>query len=67
MKDLMYGTPVDPIDYEEGLISRISVAASRVQDVPRIFEHVRASMLLRCHACIATGGQHFEQLLQQLC
>lgn len=60
LKHLVYETPVDS---DEDLVARISVAAACVREIPGIFERVRQSLHRRCQACIHTGGRNFEQLL----
>ncbi|GBM09277.1 hypothetical protein AVEN_116629-1 [Araneus ventricosus] len=60
LKSLVYAPPVDS---DEDLFARISVAAARVRELPGIFESVRQSLHRRCQACIAVGGRNFEQLL----
>ncbi|GBM33855.1 hypothetical protein AVEN_175690-1 [Araneus ventricosus] len=55
LKSLVYATPVDS---DEDLVARISVAAAR-----GIFESVRQSLHRRCQACITDSGCNFEQLL----
>lgn len=60
LKHLVYETPVDS---DEDLVARISVAAAGVRETPGIFERVRQSLHRRCQACIASGGRNFEHLL----
>lgn len=60
MKSLVYETPVQS---EEDLVARISVAAEMIQTMPDVFTDVNLNMLRRCNKCIERGGRHFQQLL----
>ncbi|GBM90213.1 hypothetical protein AVEN_121850-1 [Araneus ventricosus] len=60
LKSLVYATPVDS---DEDLVTRISVAVARVGEIPDIFESVRQSLHRRCQVCISVGGSNFGQLL----
>ncbi|GBM89233.1 hypothetical protein AVEN_45275-1 [Araneus ventricosus] len=61
LKSLVYANPVDS---EEDLVARISIAAARVREIPGIFESERQSLHRCCQALITVGGRNFEQLLQ---
>ncbi|GBM27685.1 hypothetical protein AVEN_95348-1 [Araneus ventricosus] len=60
LKSLVYATPVDS---DEDLVARISVAAASMREIPGIFESERQALHRRCQACITVGGRNFEQLL----
>lgn len=60
LKALVYETPIDS---DEDLIARLSIAAATVRETPGIFEKVRQSLTKRYQACIDVGGKTFEQLL----
>jgi len=60
VKALVYDTPVQN---EETLLARILTACEMIRTNPGIFERMRQILLRRCHACIASQGRHFEQLL----
>ncbi|GBM70468.1 hypothetical protein AVEN_188216-1 [Araneus ventricosus] len=60
VKSLVHATPVNS---DEDLVARISVAAARVLETSVIFERVRQSLHRHCHTCISGGGCSFEQLL----
>ncbi|GBM14755.1 hypothetical protein AVEN_72022-1 [Araneus ventricosus] len=63
LESIVYETPVDS---DEDLVARISVAAASVRKIPGIYECVRQSLHRRCQACITFDGRKFEQLLQTL-
>ncbi len=52
-----------PVTSEEDLVTRLSVAAGHVLDMPDVFSYVRRSMHRRFESCIAVGGRSFEHLL----
>ncbi|GBL72167.1 hypothetical protein AVEN_115157-1 [Araneus ventricosus] len=52
MKTLVYETPVYSV---EDVVTRISVAAGEMQDLPGIFQNVRNSMRRRCEACVTAS------------
>ncbi|GBM78692.1 hypothetical protein AVEN_244363-1 [Araneus ventricosus] len=60
LKSHVYATPVDS---DDDLVARMSVAAARVREISGIFESVRQSLHRGCQACITVGGRNFEQLL----
>lgn len=51
-----------PFDSDGDFVARISVAVTRVRELPRIFERVRKSLHRRCQVCITVGGRNLEQL-----
>ncbi|GBM56720.1 hypothetical protein AVEN_224764-1 [Araneus ventricosus] len=53
MKTLVYETPVDSV---EDVVTRISVPAGEMRDIPGIFKNVRNSMRRRCEACVTDSG-----------
>lgn len=60
MKQLVYATPVNSI---EELRVRIENAAETIRQDPEMLNRVRDNVTKRAEACIANGGQHFEQVL----
>ncbi|GFU19488.1 uncharacterized protein TNCV_4371621 [Trichonephila clavipes] len=56
LKHLVYATP---LDLEEDLVARIFESATRVSEIPGIFERVRQLRLRGYQACIVTGGSNF--------
>ena len=60
IKSMVYETPIES---DEDLVARLSVAAGNVDDMPDIFANVRQSMRRRCESCINVGGRSFEHLL----
>ena len=62
MKQLVYGNQRYPETIEE-LQQRVEVAAATVRGTPGVFLGIRASMLRRAEAYIASQGQHFQHLL----
>ncbi|GBN74072.1 hypothetical protein AVEN_168703-1 [Araneus ventricosus] len=60
LKSLVYESPIDS---DEDLVARISVAAGDVGEMPGVFEKVRRSLRRRCNACITAAGRSFEQFL----
>ncbi|GBO12185.1 hypothetical protein AVEN_110077-1 [Araneus ventricosus] len=59
-KSLVYESPIDS---DEDLVARISVATGDVREMPGVFEKVRRSLHRRCNACITAGGRFFEQFV----
>ncbi|GBM71854.1 hypothetical protein AVEN_229352-1 [Araneus ventricosus] len=60
LKSLVYESPIDS---DEDLVARISVAAGAVREIPGMFEKVRRSLGRRCNVCITACGCSFEQFL----
>lgn len=60
LKSLVYESPIDS---DEDLVARISVAAGTIRETPDMFENVRQSLYRRCNACITACGRSFEQFL----
>jgi Transposase. len=60
LKSLVYATPV--VD-ENDLRNRIVNSCNVIRNTPGILERVRQSMSRRLHACIDSGGSHFEHLI----
>ena len=58
--DLVYETVVET---EEDLVTRITVAASTIANMPGIFERTRQSMVWQYISCIQANGRAFEQFL----
>ena len=52
VNSLIYETPVESDDFHR----RIVVAAGKIAENPRVFEHVRQSILKRYKICIEVGG-----------
>ncbi|GFV54493.1 transposable element Tcb2 transposase [Trichonephila clavipes] len=61
MKSSVSETPVPSV---EVFMSRISVTAGRIRDMPKVFDNVRNSMQLRFQACQMTSGHNCEHMLQ---
>ncbi|KAM0730400.1 hypothetical protein ACS0PU_002729 [Formica fusca] len=60
LKTLVYAVE---ITNEEKLHQRIVDACKTIRNRHGIFERVRQSVIRRVHACIETGGGHFEHSL----
>ena len=62
MKHLVYGNQHRPETIEERQ-QRVEVAAATIRETPEVFLCIRANMLRRAEACIASQEQHFQHLL----
>jgi len=60
MKTLVYETKVDS---RAALHHRIFAAAEHICNHPDNIASATHSLLMHAENCIATGGEHFEQLL----
>ena len=60
MKTLVYETKVES---RAALRDRIFAAAEHIRNYPDNVASATQSLLMRAENCIATGGEHFEQLL----
>ncbi|GBM40710.1 hypothetical protein AVEN_159677-1 [Araneus ventricosus] len=60
LKSFIYESPIES---DEDLVARISVAASAIREMSGVFEKVRHSLRRRCNTCITAGGRSFEQFL----
>ena len=61
MKTLVYETKVDS---RAALRRRTFAAAEEIRNHPHNIASATESLLIRAENCIATGGGHFEQVLQ---
>ena len=62
MKQLVYGNQQRPETNEE-LQEQVEVVAATLRGTPVVFSSIRANMLRRPEACIASQGQHFQHFL----
>jgi len=60
MKTLVYETKVNS---RAALRDRIFAAAEHIRNHPENIASATQSLLMRAVNCIASGGEHFEQLL----
>jgi hypothetical protein len=60
MKAMVYKTP---IDNQEELLNRITVAAEQIRNNPSELARVSESLLRRANVCIRAHGAHFEHLI----